>query len=91
MDGQLIVIVKVHARWVLEITIIEIQWDLQPIIWELLLMTLVIGDIYDNYLRHDPRFFRHFNLKSRHKNVIILLKCTKLIYTRKTLPPNSIG
>ena len=44
MDGQLIVTVKVHARWALEITIIEILWDLQPVIWEFLLMTSIIGD-----------------------------------------------
>ena len=39
MDGQFIVIVKIHPRWALEIIIIEIQWDLQPVIWEFLLMT----------------------------------------------------
>ena len=44
MDGQLIVIVKIHARWALEIIIIEIQWDLQPVIWEFHLMTSIIGD-----------------------------------------------
>ena len=39
MDGQLIVIVKIHARLALEIIIIELQWDLRPVIWEFLLMT----------------------------------------------------
>ena len=33
-----------RARWALEITIIEIQWDLRPVIWEFFLMTLIIGD-----------------------------------------------
>ena len=44
MDGQLIGIVKIHALWALEIFIIEIQWDLRPVIWEFVLMTLIIGD-----------------------------------------------
>ena len=44
MDGQLIVIVKIHPRWALEIIIIEIQWDLRPVIWEFPLMTSIIGD-----------------------------------------------
>ena len=44
MDGQLIVIVKIHARLALEIIIIEIQWYLRPVIWEFLIMTSIIGD-----------------------------------------------
>ena len=45
MDDQLIVIiVKIHARWALEIIIIEIQLDLRPVIWEFLLITSIIGD-----------------------------------------------
>ena len=44
MDGQLFVIVKIHPPWALEIIIIEIQWDLRPVIWDFLLMTSIIGD-----------------------------------------------
>ena len=36
---------EIHARWASEITILEIQWDLRPVIWEFLLMTSIIGDI----------------------------------------------
>ena len=45
MDGQLIVVVKIHARWTLEITIIKIQWDLRPVIWEFLLITSIIVNV----------------------------------------------
>ena len=44
MDGQLIVIVKIHARWALEIIIIEIQSGLRLVIWEFIVITSIIGD-----------------------------------------------
>ena len=51
MDGQLIVIVKIHARWALEITIIEIQWDLQPVIREFLYTSCLFIPIQHFFFR----------------------------------------
>ena len=48
MNGQLIVIVKIHARWALENyhnrDTMGFTKDLQPVIWKFLLMTSIIGD-----------------------------------------------
>ena len=44
LNEELAIFMKIKARWDLEITIIEIQWDLRQVIWEFLLMTSIIGD-----------------------------------------------
>ena len=44
LNEELAMVMKIKARWDLEITIIEIQWDLRQVIWEFLLMTSIIGD-----------------------------------------------
>ena len=53
MDGQLIVILIIHGRWALEIIIIDIQWDLRPVIWEFLLMTLACSFQYNTFFKND--------------------------------------
>ena len=69
MDGQLIAIVKIHARWALEITIIEIQWDLQPVIWEFLLMTSIIGDKRLALFIQIQHFFFRMMIKKARQNL----------------------